>query len=362
MENGYLESVIKQFEYYRLLGEKTFSQLEDSALFSQHNEDCNSIATIVKHLSGNMLSRWTDFLNSDGEKEWRNRDSEFENDIQSREEMMKAWNAGWQVFMSSLQSLRDDDLSKTIYIRNQGHTVMEAINRQLAHYPYHIGQIVFIGKLYAKHWESLSIPRGESGKFNQQKFSQPKQKGHFTDEFLKTGKDKSIQIFSETHEAFLALIRSLSSEQMNQHPENKWSPIQHLRHINMGLAGFSRYCQLDKNKIIGMFGSGTGHSMSSSELANKYRQTLAEMGDFKQPHEPESSSDLDFQTEAELFKTNTKLVKDKLGSWTESELDSLLCPHPLLGKLTAREMINFFVIHTSLHQQSVMNIFNGSQK
>lgn len=184
MSAQYLQSVIKQFEYYKLLGEKTFDQLPDEKLFWQMNEDSNSVATIVKHLSGNMLSRWTDFLTSDGEKDWRNRDAEFENDIDTRQKMMTVWQAGWEVFLKTLNSLTESDLEKMIYIRNQGHTVMEAINRQLAHYPYHIGQIVYIGKLCATEWQSLSIPRGNSQQFNAEKFSKPKEKAHFTDDVL----------------------------------------------------------------------------------------------------------------------------------------------------------------------------------
>ncbi len=190
MTNDYLDSVKKQFEYYKLLGEKTFYQLSDEKLFWQFNEDSNSIATIVKHLSGNMLSRWTDFLSSDGEKDWRNRDAEFDNDITSRVELLEKWNAGWDCFLKTLNTLTTDDLQKEIFIRNQGHTVTEAINRQLAHYPYHIGQIVFIGKMAADNkWKSLSIPKGNSGTYNADKFSQPKHKEHFTDEFTNRKKD-----------------------------------------------------------------------------------------------------------------------------------------------------------------------------
>lgn len=188
MTSDYLQSVTKQFEYYKLLGEKTFAQLPDDKLLWQYNAESNSIATIVKHLSGNMLSRWTDFLTTDGEKEWRNRDGEFEADIATRTDMMALWDRGWQVFLHTLYALTDTDLDRIIYIRNQGHTVTEAINRQLAHYPYHIGQIVFIGKMAADTWTSLSIPRGNSQSYNADKFAQPKQKGHFTDEFLKDKK------------------------------------------------------------------------------------------------------------------------------------------------------------------------------
>lgn len=186
MTNDYLESAKKQFEYYKMLGDKTFVQLTDEQLFWQYNHDSNSIATIVKHLWGNMLSRWTDFLTSDGEKEFRNRDAEFENDIKTRQELLDKWNEGWNCLLNAINALKTEDLEKIIYIRNQGHTVTEAINRQLAHYPYHIGQIVFLGKMLATNgWNSLSIPKGNSTTFNAEKFSKPKAKGHFTDEFLK---------------------------------------------------------------------------------------------------------------------------------------------------------------------------------
>jgi len=163
MANDYINSVKKQFEYYKMLGDKTFLQVQDDKLFLQYNNDSNSIATIVKHLWGNMLSRWTDFLTSDGEKELRNRDDEFENDITSKEELLDKWNEGWNCLFNAINSLATDDLDKIIYIRNQEHTVMEAINRQLAHYSYHVGQIVFIGKMESKNgWISLSIPKGNS--------------------------------------------------------------------------------------------------------------------------------------------------------------------------------------------------------
>lgn len=186
MASQFLEPVKKQFEYYKLLGEKTFEQLNEEQLFLQYNPESNSIATIVKHLHGNMMSRWTDFLNSDGEKEWRKRDAEFENDIKSKSDMLKIWNEGWDCLFSAINPLTDEDLSKTVYIRNQGHTVEEAIIRQLAHYPYHVGQIVYIGKMIVDAgWKSLSIPRNQSSQYNSDKFAQPKHKAHFTDEFLK---------------------------------------------------------------------------------------------------------------------------------------------------------------------------------
>lgn len=186
MVNTYLDSVKKQFAYYKLLAEKTFDQLTDDQLFWQYNEESNSIATIVKHQWGNMLSRWTDFLTTDGEKEWRQREAEFDNDITSREDMMKKWNEGWTCVFNALDTVNETNLTTTIYIRNQGHAVIDAINRQLAHYPHHIGQIVFIGKmLTGPNWKSLSIPRGQTNAFNAEKFAQPKHAEHFTDEFLK---------------------------------------------------------------------------------------------------------------------------------------------------------------------------------
>lgn len=184
MTTDFLQSATRQFEYYKLLGEKTFIQVPEDKLSWQINAESNSIATIVKHLAGNMRSRWTDFLHADGEKSWRNRDVEFENDQVTREIMMQDWNEGWTVFLSTLRSLKEEDLGKIIFIRNQGHTVMEAINRQLAHYPYHIGQIVFLGKICAGSWTSLSIPRGASEQYNAGKFAQPPRKAHFTEEYL----------------------------------------------------------------------------------------------------------------------------------------------------------------------------------
>lgn len=184
--NDFLESVRKQFEYYKMLGDKTFAQLTDEQLFQHLTDESNSIAIIVKHLWGNMLSRWTDFLTTDGEKQWRQRDLEFDNDIADRTELLAKWNEGWACLFNAIDPLTANDLSTVVYIRNQGHSITEAINRQLAHYPYHIGQIVFIGKLLCdKNWKSLSIPKGNSTAYNIHKFAQPKVKTHFTDEYLK---------------------------------------------------------------------------------------------------------------------------------------------------------------------------------
>jgi Protein of unknown function (DUF1572) len=183
---SYLESVKKQFLYYKTLGEKAIEQLEPPQFFVSVNEDTNSIAAIIKHISGNMLSRWTDFLTSDGEKEWRNRDAEFENDLQSKEEVLQVWNKGWECLLDALNSLKPEQLSHIIYIRNEGHTVIEAINRQLAHYPYHVGQIVFYAKqLKNSEWNSLSIPKNKSGNYNAEKFAKEKEIKNFTDDELK---------------------------------------------------------------------------------------------------------------------------------------------------------------------------------
>lgn len=185
INNSYLESVKKQFLYYKTLGEKAIDQLEPEQLFIAVNEDTNSIATIIQHISGNMLSRWTDFLTSDGEKEWRNRDGEFETTIQTKEEVLESWNKGWDCFFNALNSLTPDQLTTIIYIRNEGHTVVEAINRQLAHYPYHIGQIVFYAKMLKKReWNSLSIPKNKSNSYNADKFAKEKSIKNFTDDEL----------------------------------------------------------------------------------------------------------------------------------------------------------------------------------
>lgn len=182
----YLSSAIKQFEYYKLLGEKTFQQLNDEQLNWQAGEGSLSIAGIAKHLAGNMLSRWTNFLTEDGEKPWRERDAEFEAGFQTKEELLVTWEKGWDCLFDAIKSLKTEDLEKIIYIRNMGHTVTEAINRQLAHYPMHVGQIVFIGKLIkGKDWQSLSIPVGTSKAYNNDKFSKEKRREHFIDNILR---------------------------------------------------------------------------------------------------------------------------------------------------------------------------------
>ncbi|WP_243471830.1 DUF1572 family protein [Winogradskyella sp. MH6] len=181
--NSYLESSIKQFEYYKSLGDQTFDQLTFEELKNEFTKDSNSIAIIVKHIVGNMLSRWTNFLTEDGEKEWRMRDEEFMDSFHTKEELLSTWNKGWDCLFNAIKPLKTEDLDRIIYIRNQGHTVVEAINRQMMHYAYHVGQIVFLGKLTkGNNWQSLSIPKGKSKDYNQEKFAKDKGKRHFTED------------------------------------------------------------------------------------------------------------------------------------------------------------------------------------
>lgn len=179
---SYIESSKKQFLYYKTLADKAMAQLDTEQLFYSHNEDTNSIALIVKHIVGNMLSRWTDFLTTDGEKEWRNRDDEFQHPYTDAAVMMQKWEEAWAVLFTALDTITPDNLNSVVYIRNEGHTVIEAINRQLAHYPYHVGQIVFYAKMLKQTaWQSLSIPKNNSAQYNSSKFSQEKQIRNFTD-------------------------------------------------------------------------------------------------------------------------------------------------------------------------------------
>lgn len=158
---------IKRFEYYKMLGDKSFEQLSDEQIFWQFNEENNSIAIIIKHIAGNMLSRWTNFLLEDGEKSWRNRDEEFINTFKTKDEVLEYWEKGWKCLFDALNQINDENLYSTIYIRNEPHSVIDAVFRQLAHYPYHIGQIVFIAKMLKNEdWKTLSIARNKSDDFN----------------------------------------------------------------------------------------------------------------------------------------------------------------------------------------------------
>ncbi len=167
--SSFFQSAIKRLSYYKELGDKTFEQLTDADLHYQPNAESNSIAVIIQHMAGNMISRWTDLLTSDGEKDWRNRDVEFEDQHLSRQELVELWQKGWDCCLKSLASLTEDDLLKTINIRKEGLMVVDAINRQMAHYPYHVGQIVYIAKIIKnENWQTLSIAKGKSDQFNRQ--------------------------------------------------------------------------------------------------------------------------------------------------------------------------------------------------
>ncbi len=163
----FLQTAIRRLKYYKDLGDKTFQQLTDEQLHYRPNEESNSIAIIAQHMTGNMLSRWTNFLTEDGEKEWRQRDDEFEVHEQTKEQVIALWEKGWNCFFEAIAPLQEEELLKTITIRNEPLTVIDAINRQLAHYPYHIGQIIYIAKIVTgKDWKNLSIPKGQSSKYN----------------------------------------------------------------------------------------------------------------------------------------------------------------------------------------------------
>lgn len=164
---AFLNSAIKRLGYYKELGDKTFAQLSGADFHISPDTESNSIEVIIKHVSGNMLSRWTDFLTTDGEKQWRNRDTEFEEEKMNKEALLALWEKGWACCLGALGSLTEEDLDKVIYIRSEGLLVVDAINRQLAHYPYHVGQIVYLGRMIkGSGWKNLSIPKGHSADFN----------------------------------------------------------------------------------------------------------------------------------------------------------------------------------------------------
>lgn len=164
----FLESAVKRLTYYKSLCDATFMVLTDDDFYYSPNAESNSIAIIIQHMAGNMLSRWTDFLTTDGEKEWRNRDEEFEMNTLSKKDLIELWERGWTCCIDAIKHLNEDDLLQTITIRTEALTVVDAINRQLAHYPYHAGQIIYIAKMIKnQQWTSLSIPKNQSSKFNQ---------------------------------------------------------------------------------------------------------------------------------------------------------------------------------------------------
>ncbi|MBZ5537153.1 MAG: DUF1572 domain-containing protein [Acidobacteriia bacterium] len=166
--DSYLNDAIEQFQKIKTLADKAIVQISKDDFFAVLDEESNSVAIIIKHLAGNMRSRWTDFLATDGEKPDRNRDSEFIIGTQeTRESVLEQWEVGWRLLFEAITPLSPLDLGRTVYIRNEPHSVLRAINRQLTHYAYHVGQIVFLGKHFAAgRWRSLSVPRGRSEEFN----------------------------------------------------------------------------------------------------------------------------------------------------------------------------------------------------
>src|SRR5260370_36476977 len=165
--DSYLKDSTGVFRYYKKLGENASAQCPDAGLVALLDEQSNSIATIVKHLHGNMISRWTDFLTTDGEKPTRNRAAEFEEPPKMRAEILDLWDAGWKCVFTALERLSDSDMSKTVTIRGAAHSVMQAVNRQVAHYIYHVGQIVLLARHYTgANWKSLTIPKTKSQEFN----------------------------------------------------------------------------------------------------------------------------------------------------------------------------------------------------
>lgn len=182
-DSTFLTSAVLQFRYYKSLGDKTLERLNEEQLHWQPGEESTSAATIVKHLAGNMHSRWTDFLGTDGEKDFRDRESEFEVDDASKDVIRFRWESGWKVLFATFATLTDHDLERIVYIRAKGHSVTEAIHRQLCHYSYHVGQLVWIGKLLlGSDWESLSIPVGASQEFNANSFAKGQRREHFTED------------------------------------------------------------------------------------------------------------------------------------------------------------------------------------
>lgn len=164
---SYIEDSIKVFRYYKKLAERAMAQVTDEQLYVALDAEANSIAIVIKHLTGNMLSRWTDFLTTDGEKPGRDRDAEFSGPPVTREALMTLWESGWSCVFEALNPLTDADLSRKVSIRGEAHSVMQAINRQVAHYGYHCGQIVLLAKHFAgDRWQCLTVPRGKSAEFN----------------------------------------------------------------------------------------------------------------------------------------------------------------------------------------------------
>ena len=191
---NYRKDALKSFDSYKKLAERALEQISDEEFFGTIDEEANSTALIVKHIAGNLRSRWTDFLTTDGEKPDRNRDTEFELRDDSRESLMQFWESGWRTLFDSLERLTPEDFTKTVTIRGEPHTVVEAVNRQLTHYAYHVGQIVLLAKHFrSTEWKSLSVPRNRSAEFNQ---------------FLAERKEKSAKKGLESGREFSDLVET----------------------------------------------------------------------------------------------------------------------------------------------------------
>ena len=173
----YLDTIKEDFKKYKKIAEDTLSQLNEDEIHYRSGEDSNSISILIQHVSGNLVSRFSDFLTADGEKEWRKRDTEFEEQNLSKEKLIEKWNSGWKILFDQLDKLSPEDLTKSILIRNEPHSVIKALNRQAVHYAYHVGQIVFIAKEIKKEsWKTLSVAKGKSEEFNRKMFSSGRDK------------------------------------------------------------------------------------------------------------------------------------------------------------------------------------------
>ena len=165
---NYQTDAVQSFRNYKKMAERAVEQVSEDEFFAMLDTESNSIALIVKHIAGNLRSRWTDFLTTDGEKDFRNRDTEFELIGDTRESLMQSWESGWQTLFENIEPLTVEDFSRTVTIRGQRHTMIEAINRQMTHYAYHIGQIVLLAKHFkSADWKTLSVPKNKSAEFNQ---------------------------------------------------------------------------------------------------------------------------------------------------------------------------------------------------
>lgn len=180
MNDYFLNSALIQFKAYKTLADKTFNQIDEEGFYYKPNEVSNNLANIITHMHGNMLSRWTNFLTEDGEKEWRKRDEEFEDQKLSKEQLLNLWDDGWKTLFNALEPLTPQHLDSIVYIRTEPHTVTLAILRQLAHYASHVGQIIYLGKIITgSNWQTLSIAKGESKSFNDQMKKTDLIKKHF---------------------------------------------------------------------------------------------------------------------------------------------------------------------------------------